>query len=96
MQFHIMYMMGTFIATSIKSFIDYVKEQTEESHTRYSNDSDVIILSSWWEFSDLEVLSALQGVYNKVKSNYFTPKHYFNTFRSKYLTLILYLFIFND
>lgn len=78
----------TFIATSIKSFIDYVKEQAEESHTRYSNDSDVIILSSWWEFSDLEVLSALQGVYNKVKSNYFTPKHYINLIKTSLPPLI--------
>lgn len=41
-----------FITTSIKSFIDYIKEQAEESQTRYSNDPDVIILSTWWEFSD--------------------------------------------
>ena len=77
-----------FIATSIKSFIDYVKEQAEESHTRYSNDSDVMLLSSWWEFSDQEVLSALQGVCNKVKINYFTPKHYINLIKTALPPLI--------
>lgn len=77
-----------FIATSIKSFIDYVKEQEKESHTRYSNDPDIIILYSWWEFSDQEVLSALQAIHNKVKINYFTPKHYINLIKTALPPLI--------
>lgn len=67
-----------FITTSIKSFIDYIKEQDEESQTRYSNDPDVIILSTWWEFSDEKILATLHSVCKKVKNNEFIPKHYIN------------------
>lgn len=65
-----------FIKTSIESYFEYVEEQKRNS--AYQQDGSVEVLSSWWEYSDNEVLEAIEDICTKVINRTYSTQYYPN------------------